>query len=557
MKLLKISLFSLTQKLTGLTREFKLFMSENENYITELYSRTDVSDINFSTMEKITSFVKNLSQKTTDLEETVIPRIDAEIIDSKNELAIVKSSVEENEVAISNKADSNHEHSIVTTGASGFMSNVDKTKLDGIETGANNYVHPNDANTRHVTDAEKNTWNNKADANGNGELDFFAKNITVENILPSLANGSEIGTPENRFKSIYVDEVYMSTNTLYIGDTPILGTDQDTINIKADPDQSITMKTSATGMTNIISERGVELSSSGMSSTVTVQATGANSQVNVGASSTVNLFAPNVKITGTTDFIGSTTTENLTVKGNLNILGDTTTVNTTQLQVKDNIIEINKGETGSGVTAGKAGLRVDRGEESPYNIIFDETDDFFKVGLDTSLEIIATRPYVDSAFKSHDHSIVTADTSGFMSSGDKTKLDGIATGANNYVHPNDANTRHITDTERTAWNGKADSGHGHGAATTSASGFMSNADKTKLDGIAMGANNYVHPNDANTRHVTDAEKTAWNGKAAGNHGHSNATTAASGFMSNTDKAKLDSLKQATFATDVQIDAIFA
>lgn len=40
-----------------------------------------------------------------------------------------------------------------------------KTKLDGIATGANNYVHPNDANTRHVTDAEKSTWNNKANAN--------------------------------------------------------------------------------------------------------------------------------------------------------------------------------------------------------------------------------------------------------------------------------------------------------------------------------------------------------------------------------------------------------
>jgi hypothetical protein len=46
-----------------------------------------------------------------------------------------------------------------------------------------------------------------------------------------------------------------------------------------------------------------------------------------------------------------------------------------------------------------------------------------------------------------------------------------------------------------------DTGHGsraggglHAAATTSVAGFMAAADKTKLDGIAAGANNYAHPN---------------------------------------------------------------
>ena len=39
-----------------------------------------------------------------------------------------------------------------------------------------------------------------------------------------------------------------------------------------------------------------------------------------------------------------------------------------------------------------------------------------------------------------------------------------------------------------------DTGAAHGAATTSVAGFMSAADKTKLNGIATNANNYVHPN---------------------------------------------------------------
>lgn len=44
-----------------------------------------------------------------------------------------------------------------------------------------------------------------------------------------------------------------------------------------------------------------------------------------------------------------------------------------------------------------------------------------------------------------------------------------------------------------ALDSKSDTSHVHAAATTSVNGFMSAADKTKLDGIASGANNYVLP----------------------------------------------------------------
>lgn len=47
----------------------------------------------------------------------------------------------------------------------------------------------------------------------------------------------------------------------------------------------------------------------------------------------------------------------------------------------------------------------------------------------------------------------------------------------------------------------------------------STGEKNKLGGIADNANNYVHPNDTNTRHVTDSEKQNWNSKAAGDHNH--------------------------------------
>ena len=46
-------------------------------------------------------------------------------------------------------------------------------------------------------------------------------------------------------------------------------------------------------------------------------------------------------------------------------------------------------------------------------------------------------------------------------------------------------------------------------ATPDKNGLMSKEDKTKLDGIEEGANNYVHPNDENTRHVTDVQINKW------------------------------------------------
>jgi hypothetical protein len=110
---------------------------------------------------------------------------------------------------------------------------------------------------------------------------------------------------------------------------------------------------------------------------------------------------------------------------------------------------------------------------------------------------------------------------------EKTKLAGVAAGANTYTHPanhppsiitQDASNRFVTDTEKAAWNGKA----GTTVATTTVAGLQSASDKAKLDGIAAGANNYSHPanhppsiitQDASNRFVTDTEKATWNAKA--------------------------------------------
>jgi hypothetical protein len=63
------------------------------------------------------------------------------------------------------------------------------------------------------------------------------------------------------------------------------------------------------------------------------------------------------------------------------------------------------------------------------------------------------------------------------------------------------------------------SGGAHADVTTTVAGFMSAADKTKLNGVADNANNYTHPathpasiivETTTKRFVTDAEKGIWN-----------------------------------------------
>lgn len=232
----------------------------------------------------------------------------------------------------------------------------------------------------------------------------------------------------------------------------------------------------------------------------------------------------------------------------------------------------------------------------------------------------------EKADEDHTHSAVTSSESGFMSVADKVKLDGIATGANSYTHPDthpasmiaglstvatsgsyndlsnkptiptvpaslpanggnadtvdgkhasdfaaanhnhDSNYAAIGHNHNTAYAGidhnhdsdYADVSHTHAAATTSAAGLMSASDKTKLNGIASGANAYTHPSYTakssglykvtvdDKGHVSAATAVAKAditalGIPSTNTTYSNATTSAAGLMSASDKSKLDGI----------------
>lgn len=359
---------------------------------------------------------------------------------------------------------------------------------------------------------------------GNVAQDFSAKTITVAgNIVPSDALQT-IGDATHRFKEIWAEDMHISTNTLYIGDTPFLGTTGSTVNIAGGSDQSVGVTTVGTGVTNVTSETAVNVSTTVIGADVALSATGTGSDVNITAAHQLNIVAPATIITGDASVTGNShVTGDLTVTGTIAINGGVFNVTSAEVSTADNLIVVNAGQVGSGVTRGFAGIQVDRGDATDYQIVFDETDDMFKVGMVGDLQTIASQNYVatTSAPLVHSHSNATTIVSGYMSSTDKTKLDGVAASANNYSLPTASNTvlggvkvgsglsidgagvlsaagaTNIGQGTNTDTAVLLTSSTGTGttiaAVTTTVAGVMSATDKVKLDGIATGATNYTLP----------------------------------------------------------------
>ena len=326
----------------------------------------------------------------------------------------------------------------------------------------------------------------KADLNGNINEDFSANTLTVNHITPNGSNVT-IGSQASRFKAIYVDEAYLSTNTLYIGDTPIMGTEQDTVVIKADPGQSISMVTQGSGRTLLESSRGIDISTNSLNADIQMDAIGSGSKVRVGAQQGIDFTAPDTTVYGNLSTTGDYQVGgDLTISGDLTVNGERTVVNTQTVQVTDNLMYLNHGQSGSGVSAQYAGIEIDRGNLSSYQFVFDEATDLFKIGMVGDLEAVSTREWVQEYFSgvSHGHAVATTTSSGFMSADDKSKLNGIAAGAQVNVATNLGSSRSGSSYTITSSTG---SNTTLSAATTSNAGVMSATDKTKLEGIEAGA----------------------------------------------------------------------
>lgn len=138
----------------------------------------------------------------------------------------------------------------------------------------------------------------------------------------------------------------------------------------------------------------------------------------------------------------------------------------------------------------------------------------------------------------------TQSVKGLMSAADKTNLDKSIKNITYFMQSGGAG---LTLTKNDGTEGSL----GLPVAGSTVNGLMSIADKTKLDGIASEANKYVHPTTAGNKHIpaggSSGQILRWSadGTAAwgadNNTTYANATTSKAGLMSSADKSKLNSL----------------
>jgi len=92
---------------------------------------------------------------------------------------------------------------------------------------------------------------------------------------------------------------------------------------------------------------------------------------------------------------GTSNLNNLIVAGDLTVQGTTTSVETTNTTITDNVITLNNGEVGAGVTATTSGIEIDRGSESNVSLVWDDSVDKWTVGSQTlaadAFESVAVR----------------------------------------------------------------------------------------------------------------------------------------------------------------------
>ena len=451
-----------------------------------------------------------------------------------------------------NKWDAKADTTLASGSNNGLMSSADKTKLDGIAAGANNYVHPanheatiitQDATHRFVSDTQIAKWDAlPADKNAIG-LGNVTNDAQVKRSEMGTPNGvatldSDGKVPSSQLPS-YVDDVVEYDNFEAFPPEGEAG------KIYVDKATNKTYRWSGSQYTNI----GSSLALGETESTAYAGNKGKANADEIAKIKNGTTIVPKAQDAATVS--GHTVEVNVPANAKFTdtIYSHPSSHPATMITedsdhkfVTDIQISTWNAKASTSVASTIANGLMSKEDKAKLDSIADNANNYVHPAKHDATIITqdATHRFVSDDEKDiwnakASTTIATSSSNGLMSKEDKAKLDGIAAGANNYSHPGshpatmittDATHRFVTDTQISTWNAKASTA----IATTTSNGLMSSVDKTKLDGIATNANNYVHPSthpasmieqSSIYRFVTDTEKSTWNNKAPSDHTHPN------------------------------------
>ena len=457
-----------------------------------------------------------------------------------------------------NYAAMSHTHEEATTSTAGFMSATDKAKLNGIASGANSYTHPASHPASMITETDSLKVMTAAERTKLSGIAENANNYTHPETHSAAiieeTSLKKVMTAEERTKLAGIESganlyTHPSTHpaTMITGlptTLPANGGNADTVDGKHAVDfatASHNHDSDYSGISHTHAQSditGLFTALSGKSDT---------SHTHGAATTTVAGFMSKddkSKLDGIATGANKTTVDSALSSTSTNPVQNK--VVNTALSGKANTSHTHTQSQVTGLETALAGKAASSHSHAQSDI----------TGLATALS--------GKSDTSHSHAVATTSAAGFMSKDDKTKLNGIATGANNYTHPSThaasmitglagvATSGSYTDlTDKptsmtptahshaqsditglaTALNGKASTGHTHSAASTTANGFMSKEDKTKLNGIATGANKTTVDSALSSTSTNPVQNkvvnTALAGKASTSHNHNSAYIAKS------------------------------
>ena len=429
---------------------------------------------------------------------------------------------------LNGKAASSHTHANATTSTSGFMSAEDKSRLDDLVSGDNGYVHPI------YTSRPSGLYKITVDTTGHVSE---ATAVTKTDI-------TDLGIPESDTNTWTAFQGATSDAAGTAGYVPAPSAGESNRYFRSDGTWAVPPDTNTT----------YTLGSFGITATAT--------ELN--------------KLDGVT----VTATE-------INYLDGVTSAIQTQLNGKAasdhthteyaSSYHTHTGTQVTGLTTSRALVSNSSGQVAVSNITSTELS-----YLDGVTSNIQTQLNGKAAIN-HTHANATTSTDGFMSAEDKARLDDLVSGGNGYVHPSYTprsnglykitvdSTGHVSGATAVTKSDITALGIPGSDTTYTLGSFGITATATELnyvDGVTSNiqtqlnnkaASDHTHSGYASSYHthtgvssvtstelgyldgVTSNIQTQLNNKASVSHTHSNATTSSAGYMSSSDKSKLDGI----------------
>ena len=216
------------------------------------------------------------------------------------------------------------------------------------------------------------------DASDSGRFKFFYNVSDKPTTTVQTSGFANLGYLDVKGLRVYNNT--FSSKFIELTPSIFLGSEDGGFTFNLYPDFNLVLNTQGTGKTtaNIVDIAG------GTGSEIDETVIGAN----VAAAGTfTDLIASNATVNNSVSVVG-----NLTVNGTFTAAGSAFFVDQEHVRTTDNMITLNYGEVGPGVTSITSGIEIDRGTLEKYYFLFDELrDDSFRIGTSGDLQAVATR----------------------------------------------------------------------------------------------------------------------------------------------------------------------